>query len=81
MARLALVGDTSGMETTTHVTGTRVAQTMRAHGVTIRELAAAMQITMKRVREARREGVSGNNRLDWSDGIARARDAKAAATA
>jgi hypothetical protein len=47
-----------------------VRQLMRCHGVTIRELASRMRITMKRVREVREAGVVGRcMRLDWVEAI------------
>jgi hypothetical protein len=45
---------------------------MRQHGVTIRALAKGMQITQKRVREVRTNGVRGQGFVqDWLDGIER----------
>lgn len=53
---------------------------MREESVTIRQLASAMKVTIKRVREIRNEGgpppkgvdISSRWRLDWFDGIRRA---------
>jgi hypothetical protein len=43
---------------------------MRRGGVTIRALAARMQITQRRVREARANGVSGSEVVrDWLEGV------------
>jgi hypothetical protein len=47
-----------------------VVRLMRGHKVTIRRLAARMNITMKRVREVRAQGVKGEcMSLDWYEAI------------
>jgi hypothetical protein len=47
-----------------------VVRLMRGHKVTIRQLAARMNITMKRVREVRAQGVKGEcMSLDWYEAI------------
>lgn len=42
---------------------------MRERGVTIRQVAAAMAIPLKRVRELRDRGTAGLTALDFIDGI------------
>jgi hypothetical protein len=43
---------------------------MRRHHVTIRELSARMDITMKRIREVRRAGLHDPNAIrDWIEAI------------
>lgn len=49
--------------------GYRLVKLMRQNGVTIRELAARMQISMKRVREVRTIGVGMPVRLDFEEAI------------
>lgn len=50
--------------------GRYIVKLMRAHKVTIRTLANSMQITMKRVRDVRANGVSGRCMcLDWYESI------------
>lgn len=45
--------------------GSMVRRLMRRRGITIRELAERFNITMKRVREVRKEGVSGFSANEW----------------
>lgn len=54
-----------------HMSGWNVRRLMRLHKVSIRDLAARMSITMKRVRQVRSEGVAGELMcLDWYEAIA-----------
>lgn len=53
-----------------HLTAAEVKRLMRAHGKTIAGLAASMNITQKRVREVRANGVTGYAYvLDWREAI------------
>ena len=52
------------------VPGFQVRRAMRLNHITIRQIARAMQITQKRVRQVRAEGVSGISVLDWRDFLA-----------
>jgi hypothetical protein len=47
------------------LSGMAVARLMRRHKKTIRGLAQTHQLTMKRVREVRSEGVRGFAALEW----------------
>lgn len=47
------------------LSGPMVRRLMRRHGVTIRSLAQQYNITMKRVREVRNEGVRGFAANEW----------------
>lgn len=47
------------------LTGATVQRLMRKHGLTIRLLAAKFNITVKRVREVRAEGVRGLLASEW----------------
>lgn len=49
--------------------GREVRGLMRKHGVTVRDLAARMQITQKRVREVRAKGVIGVSACDFYEWI------------
>jgi hypothetical protein len=52
------------------LTGKQIIALMNVNGVTIRELAASMQITIKRVRFVRDRGIQGFNFVrDWMEGI------------
>lgn len=52
------------------ISGSMICRLMRRHQVTIRVLAQRMNITMKRVREVREEGVEGHCMcLDWYEAI------------
>ena len=52
--------------------GREVRRLMRVHKVTIRELSARMQITMKRIREIRELGLDDRHSIrDWIEGITR----------
>ena len=53
------------------LSGLRITSLMRQHNVTVRELAAHMNITLSRVREVRIIGVKGYAFcFDWREGIA-----------
>ena len=53
-----------------HLTATTIVKLMRQHGKTIRGLAAAMKITMTRVRHVRARGVTGEAFVqDWMQAI------------
>lgn len=50
--------------------GRYIVKLMRKHKVTIKELAQRMNITQKRVRQVREQGVTGNGMcLDWFEAI------------
>lgn len=52
------------------LSGEELKREMRRGGVTIRALAARMQVTQRRVREARAHGVSGSGVVrDWLEGV------------
>ena len=52
------------------VTGQEIRRLMRVHRITIRSLAARMQITMVRVREVRTQGLVGDAYCqDWQEAI------------
>jgi transcriptional regulator with XRE-family HTH domain len=52
------------------MTGREIASLMRKHGVTIREIADRMGITLKRVREVRTNGLNCPHYVrDWTDAI------------
>ncbi len=52
------------------ISGKQIKNLMRAHNKTIRGLAESMQITMKRVREVRSNGVEGRGLVcDWYEAI------------
>lgn len=52
------------------LTGLEVVHLMRKHKLTIRQLAAKMNITQVRVREVRSKGVTGQLYvMDWLEGI------------
>ncbi len=54
------------------LSASNIQRLMRKHQVTIRGLASRMNITQKRVREARAKGVTGEcMALDWYEGITR----------
>jgi hypothetical protein len=62
------------------LTGAQIVKAMRHYRVSIREVAAHMQITLKRVREVRALGVTGLHYvLDWQEGVSGAARARAAA--
>lgn len=50
-------------------TGKEICQMMRKHGVTIRQLAAKMDVTQKAVRTARNNGTSVLGSLDYAEAI------------
>ena len=55
----------------TFLDGAQIRRLMRRHGVTIRGLAATMNITLRRIRHVRRHGVTGSHYvMDWMEGIA-----------
>ena len=55
------------------LSASNVKRLMRKHKVTIRALAARMNITLKRVRQVRAEGVKGECiSLDWYEAITQA---------
>ena len=55
---------------TTKLTGKQLSTLMRRHRVTIRELSKRMGITMKRIREVRRDGLDNPGVVrDWVQGI------------
>lgn len=59
-----------------HITGPSIVKLMRAHGKTIRGLAAHMRITQRRVRAVRASGVTGTAFVqDWLEGITGSPDA------
>lgn len=49
--------------------GSEIASMMRRNGKTIRALSAAMGISMKRIREIRKSGISGLAAMDWYEAI------------
>ena len=50
--------------------GNHIRRIMRVHKVTIRELAARMDITIKRVRHVRQHGLAENHVIrDWIEAI------------
>lgn len=49
--------------------GAAIRSLMRQHRVTIRQLAARMDITLDRIRYVRREGIAGHAACDWYQGI------------
>lgn len=52
------------------ISGWHIKRLMRKHKVTIRDIALRMNITLKRVREVRTNGVTGQCMcLDWYEGI------------
>src|ERR1039457_2595156 len=52
------------------ISASNIRRLMRVHHMTIRALAARMNITMKRVREVRARGVTGDCMCqDWLEGI------------
>lgn len=52
------------------ISGEGIKRLMRRHRITIRDLAQRMNITMKRVRDVRKDGVEGRCMcLDWVEGI------------
>lgn len=52
------------------ISGWNICRLMRKHKMTIRGLASRMNITMKRVREVRQNGVAGHCMcLDWYEAI------------
>lgn len=54
----------------THLPAASVRRWMRAYGVTIRELAARMDVTLRRIRQGRLEGLSGREVVrDWIKAI------------
>jgi hypothetical protein len=48
------------------LTGTMVKRLMRKHHVTIREIKAKYQISLKRIREVREKGVTGFCASEWT---------------
>ncbi len=60
--------------TTSGIDGRSVRRLMRAHRVTIRQLAAAMQITLKAVRRYRTAGASFYGSLDVVEAIRQVQD-------
>ena len=50
-------------------TGKEICQMMRKHGVTIRQLASKMGVTLKAVRIARNNGTSVLGSLDYAEAI------------
>ncbi len=51
--------------------GKRIVRDMRRHRITIRQLALRMDLSQVRVRQVRREGVTGVATLDWFEAIRR----------
>ena len=52
------------------MSGTEIKRMMRAHGMTIRELSRVMDITIKRIRFVRENGIADKNIVrDWIEGI------------
>jgi hypothetical protein len=49
--------------------GPQLCKLMRAHGVTIRALAARMGLTLKHIRAVRLRGVRGHAACDWYEAI------------
>lgn len=55
------------------LSGADIRRMMRRHGATIRSVAAALQVTQKRVREVREKGIMGQGWIrDWVEAIERA---------
>jgi len=52
-----------------HFNGSDISFFLRVNHITIRSIAAHMQITLKRVRQVCKEGVSGISCTDWSQAI------------
>lgn len=48
-----------------NISGAMIRRLMRNHGVTIRSLAQRFDLTMKRVRDVRAEGVRGFAASEW----------------
>ena len=51
------------------MSGRELVSLMRRHKVTIRELSKRTGITMKRIRQVRRVGLSGLAMLDWQEAV------------
>jgi hypothetical protein len=47
------------------ITGTQLVRLMRKHKVTMRQIKAKYQITLKRIREVRANGVEGFAATEW----------------
>ncbi len=56
---------------TTRLTGIEICRWMRRNKLTVREVARRGNLTLKRVREVRRKGVSGTHYVqDWNELLA-----------
>lgn len=51
------------------VSGARIRREMRMRKITIRQLAATLNVTLKRVRYVRENGVSGNSVFDYAEAL------------